>query len=455
MNIGELFIQLGIKGTDKTVSALGDVGKGLKNTASLSLEAKAGIIGAMYALEKLFSASGQKGTDLTNLNTLIGVSTKTLQQYQYAARQVGVSNQEVDGTFKSLQSTMTKTLMGEGAPKGLARVSLLTGGMDANDIKEFAEHPEKLLQKLQEYAQKETNVGLRNETLKSFGVSDNMISALDRNAFRPEVLSKAPTYSDSEIAALDKANVAWSNLGAKIEMAVGHFNALHGGQLVKDISMITDKVLGLAESFLRLADKLDLFKQIGKVFEGWGIIFDKIGEGAKLLEALTSKDPKERGKAQGKVDGFIDTASGDVKAIASSLFDSFKETVAEVIKPGGSAEPEKPTGAGNKFSRPGETVEEMMRRKGYQLPETGNVDDALKKHGFLRPEQSALPPPTDIARPPGAPVAAPQAAPAQNINVNQSLNFQTDGSNAKQVGSDVKKAVRDAFRQMPAQAQGS
>lgn len=293
MQIGELILNLGIKGTEKTVGALSNVKKGLSETASMSLEAKAGIIAAMYALERLFATSGKAGTDLTNFNAITGASVKTLQQYQYAARQVGVSNQEVESSFKGLQGVMTKTLLGEGGPKGLARVSLLTGGITAADIQKFAQQPQLLIQKLQEYAGKETNLGLRNETLKSFGLGENMVAALSRNAFRPEVLKKAPTYSNQEVGQLDKANIAWSNLGNKIEMAVGHFNARHGGQMVSDISKIVDQVVKLAEAFTKLAEKLKLFEGIGKVFEGWSEIFgginsavDKLSEPKKRKELL-------------------------------------------------------------------------------------------------------------------------------------------------------------------------
>src|ERR1700744_4238817 len=104
MDIGSLFLNLGIKGSEKTVGALTDVKKGLGELGSMSLEAKAGIVAAMYALEQLFATSGKAGTDLTNFNAITGESVKTLQQYQYAARQVGVSNQEVEGSFKTLQS---------------------------------------------------------------------------------------------------------------------------------------------------------------------------------------------------------------------------------------------------------------------------------------------------------------------------------------------------------------
>jgi hypothetical protein len=291
MDIGSLFLNLGVRGTDKTVGALTNVKKGLSETASLSLEAKAGIVGAIYALERLFATSGKAGTNLANFNAVTGESVKTLQQYQYAARQVGISNEDVEGSFKGLQSAMTKTLIGEGAPKGLARVGLLTGGISQQDIKKFAEQPQLLIQRLQEYSKKETNIGLRNETLKSFGISEGMIAALSRQAFRPDVLKRAPTYSSQEIGQLDKANIAWSNLGNKIEMAVGHFNAKHGGQLVSDISKIVTQVIKLVEAFTKLSEQLHIFEVIGKVFEGWNLILGGVSSAVDSITGATKTSP--------------------------------------------------------------------------------------------------------------------------------------------------------------------
>lgn len=333
MQIGELFLSMGIKGTEKTVDSIGNVKKGLSETASLSLEAKAAILGTMYALERLFATSGKAGTDLTNFNAITGESVQTLQKYQYAARQVGLSNDEVAGTFKNLQGTVTKTLMGEGGPKGLARVSLLTGGISQHDLMEYQKAPEKLIQKLQQYASKENNVGLRNEVLKSFGLGDNMIAAVSRQAFRPEVLNKAPTYSDSEISKLDKANIAWANLGNKVEMAVGHFNALHGGQLVRDIGMITDKVIVMVGQFIKLSDKIHLFDVIGKIFEGWGKIFDAVSSTIDKVTGIgDKKDQKGGGKFTpgdsqpgGSLLGFL--LNGGDSGFLGSTFSSLKNMV--------------------------------------------------------------------------------------------------------------------------------
>ena len=43
----------------------------------------------------------------------------------------------------------------------------------------------------------------------------------------------------------------------------------------------------------------------------------------------------------------------------------------------------------------------------------------------------------------------------QTIEVNQTLQFQHDGKDAKKTGDSTHKAVKDAFRQMSAQSQGT
>lgn len=259
MEIGQLFINLGIKGTEKTVGALASVKEGLGSTASMSLEAKAGILAAVYAMERLVSSAGSFATGMMNFNAMTGASVDTLQRYQYAARQAGATNQDVENSFRGLQSVITKIMLGEGAPKFLARVSQLTG-IQAQDLVRMQAHPEEIIQKLQEYARKERNVGFRNEALKSFGMSESMIAAMARNAFNPEALAHAPTYTNNQIKSLDKANIALQNLLFKMEMAMGKFAAGHGGALIADLDKITTAVLKLVDALSMLADKLGVFK---------------------------------------------------------------------------------------------------------------------------------------------------------------------------------------------------
>lgn len=384
LTAGEFFINLGIKGADKTIGALSNVKKGFGEITSTSLEAKAAILAAAYAFERLMAASGAVGTSLTNFGALTGVSMKTLQQYQYAARQVGISNESMAGSFKSVQKTMNDMLRGKGAPEGMA---MLKGkvGFDFNK----AEDPKYVLDKLQQYAQAEKNVGLRNMTMRSFGLGDDVIAGMARNAFRPEVMGKAPTYGDKEIGQLDRANIAWSNLGNTIEMAFGHFNAKHGMELVNDISKVTTQVIKLIEAFTTLAEKLKVFQVLGKVFEGWASIFGLASQGVDKVTGAASS-PKKREQLGADFMDFFKEMPSVFKAMGEDIF---------------GPSPAKPSVS------PGMIAPEVPKSSG------GSTQ--------------------------------------QNVNVNQTLNFQHDGKDHKKTGDSTKKAIHDAYRQIPAQTQGS
>lgn len=366
MTIAEFFVNIGIKGDGGVKKGLQGVKGGLSDVKSMSLEAKAAIIGAIYALERMMSTSAKSGTGFMNFATLTGQSAEELQRWQYAARQVGVAGEEMEGSFKAVQQAMTNMLLGKGAPEGMAMLANKVGFDPAKARDTFY-----VMEQLQKFA-KTVPADVGNNMMKSFGVSDNVISAMRQNAFRPEVRNKAPMYSDSEIGRLQKVDVAWANLGNKFQMAMGHLTAKHGLGMVKEISQLADQVLKLLSAFTLLAEKLELIKGIGKVFEGW----------TKIFEGVTA------------------IASGKVSI--KDITDGYKDFV---------------VGAGT-------SLQEAVYGKDYQ---------------------EAVAPPTK---------GAGKEKPTQNINVNQNLNFQHDGKDAKKTSGSVHKAVKDAYRQMSAQGQG-
>lgn len=257
MNIAEFWVNLGVKGSEKTVGALSNVKKGLGEVSSMSLEAKAGILAALYGLEQMTAMSGRAGTGLTNFAALTGLSAQSLQQWQYAARQAGVSSEELTGSLKGVQQGMTNMLLGKGAPEGLA-VLANSVGFDAKRARDTFY----VMGQMQKAAQS-LPADIGNSVLKSMGASEGTIAAMRRNAFSPTAFKNAPHYSDKEIHSLDRANIGWSNLGNHIEMAIGHMNAAHGGKLVSDITKIVDAVLKLSEALIVLSDRLKVFEALG------------------------------------------------------------------------------------------------------------------------------------------------------------------------------------------------
>ena len=263
IKVGELFVNLGIKGSEKTIGAITQTTKGMGGLASVSLEAKAAILAAMYGLERMMSSSASLGTHLVNLSTLLGGPgiMKALQQYDYAAQQVGVSNQAVEGSFKSLQSVMTNIDLNKGAPEWAAVV----GGKVGIDFNRKNDLPY-MMQKLQQFAQlKNVSEAWKRQMLASFGLSDDVISAMEQNAFRPEMLARAPIYGDTEAKTLQHIKAIWANLEQKIEMGFGRFNTKHGAQLAKDIDHIVTSFLNLASAMDSLATKVHLFQGIANL----------------------------------------------------------------------------------------------------------------------------------------------------------------------------------------------
>ena len=288
MNIADLFVNLGIKGTEKTVGALSNVGKGLGNVSSMSLEAKAGILAVLYGFERLVAASGAAGTGLVNFNALTGISAQTLQQWQYAARQAGESNEDLAGSFKGVQNVIANMLLGKGAPEGMQIFAKTVKDFDMTRLRDTPY----MMSKIAEAAQKlPKDVG--NNLLKSLGASEGFLTSSRRGVFTEANFKKAPHYSDGELKSLDKANIAWSNLGTEIGMAIGDFNAKHGRQLVTDISKITDQVLRLVNALDNLATKVKLFDAIAFIAGKTATAIELAASGTGAVTGAV-QDPSKR-----------------------------------------------------------------------------------------------------------------------------------------------------------------
>lgn len=439
MNVGELFVSLGVKGSDKTIGALKETRQGLKDTASFALEARVALLGAFYAFERLMSASNQTGTSLTNFGALMDGGVQRLQRYQYIAKQVGSSNEEMAGTFKKLTATATDVLLGKGAPEVTARIAQIAGLRKGEmaSLLNAANHGnvEPLFQMLNRYAQREDNVGLRSKAFSQFGISEAIGAGMIRNKFNAKDLAAAPTYSDKEVASLDKTNQAWSRLGTKIEMAIGHFNAKHGNELVNDISKITDKILKLADAFEKLASKTKLFDWIGKVFEGWTIIFDTL---SKSIEQLSAVNPPDDSKKAGDQRNILNMAE---PAKDSSAFEKFTMKLFAGMAPGG----------GGLFSALLPALDAIPKSAAKPSSYVNGVPQYNQGLRLVPP-----PPPSgaDTVAPP-VPASAGGGSTTQNINVSQNLNFNHDGKDAARTGKSIEKAVKDTFRSLGAQSQGN
>jgi hypothetical protein len=268
VKIADLFVNLGLKGGDQTKQGLGGVRNSMSDLKSMSLEAKAAILAVVYGLQHYMRQSGGAGAALNMFGAATGLSTKALQQWQYAIRQVGGEAEDVTASVRAVQNSITQMNMGMGSPKGMGVIAdhlKELGGFDETKLEDTFY----VMERLQKFA---TTANLPanyiREMISSFGVNDNTVGAMMQNAFDPSVLSKAQVYTDGQIKSLTAANAAWGNLGDKIEKAFGAFNAKHGQGLVQDIAKIVESIAKLAESLITLSERLKIFEAVKWVLEG-------------------------------------------------------------------------------------------------------------------------------------------------------------------------------------------
>lgn len=253
MDVATCFINLGIKGANKSLKALSETDKGLKKIETSGLAAKAAIIGAVYALEKITAASGERGMALQQFANSTGLSAEMLQKWQFAAKGFGVQSDEVTQSIKSVQGAMTDMLMGKGAPAGIGLLQRV--GFDPAKARDTFY----VMNKLAEFS-KIVPPDIAANLLKGFGISENMFQFLRMNQSNIEKLRPSNLLGDKEIAQLAKVDVAWSRFWDKLKGMSDHTVAKHGlfavgeldhalnemGKMGRGIDKLTKKFGGLS-----------------------------------------------------------------------------------------------------------------------------------------------------------------------------------------------------------------
>lgn len=285
MKIADLFVNLGIKGDNKAIKSISAVQTGLVQVSTAALEAKAAILAMMYGLERLTAASNAQGTSLVQFNALTGLSIEGLQKLQYAGAQMGASYDEVQQSVESLQQKIYDMTKGKGTPEGLQMLAKFAD-MTHVDLKDTYG----IFMKLQELMRAKAPPGWINSFVESFGMSRNVMAGMREGVFNEKNFANAPIISDRAAHALQKMDAGWGNFFRKFKMEAAKLNLEFGGALLKDLNGIAPKLIEMIDSFAKLITQTHALKALGMVFEGWGLIFDRITVGAKLLNKLGADD---------------------------------------------------------------------------------------------------------------------------------------------------------------------
>lgn len=242
MTIAELFVNLGVKGTEKAQAAMQGVKKGLGAVAEGGLAAKAAVVAVIYGLERMTAASGKQGADLQNFAAATGQSAQALQRWQIVAKDFNVSGEEITGTMRGIQNAMTSMQLGEGAPKGF-NIFAQSVGLDESKINDV----NYMMKKLQEFAKMGDPAVVKN-LVSSMGISDNVFSMLRQ--YKGDVDSiKGGVMSDAEIKRLNEINKSWANIWFTLNRLGNSLSSTVGFPVVKEL---LDGVAALDHGFKKL-----------------------------------------------------------------------------------------------------------------------------------------------------------------------------------------------------------
>lgn len=249
MKIAELFVNLGIKGDGTALKALKGVKKDLEEVKSSGFATKAAMLAVFYGLEQMTSAAGKQGQNLLQFSAATGKSTIDLQKMQYALMDVGVTNEEVEGSFRGITDAVAKMRLGGGAPMGLGMLMSATGLKD-----EDLDRPMKVLQAIQKYAQSGGDPAIIKQ-LTSWAVSDNMFAGLRRYHGDADKVGMSHIISEKEQEQLAKVDAAWSHIWQTLKMIGVHVTSSKGLFAVDEIAHSLTLIQKLGTGLSNFLDK--------------------------------------------------------------------------------------------------------------------------------------------------------------------------------------------------------
>lgn len=274
MKVGELFVELNVKGSDKTVNAFTSVKQSLNETASMAFATKAALLGVAYSIEQMASAAGSNAQNLINQNAALGINVQTLQKYEAVATRFGAAKGAVTGAFRSFSGMTAEYAMTGKVPARLSLAAGVIGDPGFLQAMERGDYPA-VLQYLQKFAHSGINKNQVLATLNSLGAG-GVADQVMRGSFNKKTLSEAPATSAATIKALDEMEQKFAIVGQKFAVMRDNFVAAWGPDLAKDMENLIPAIERLATSFMNL-EKATLFMTgVAKAMEGLSSFFDGI-----------------------------------------------------------------------------------------------------------------------------------------------------------------------------------
>ncbi len=271
MKVADLFVDITLKGGNKVADGLSGVKNWLTDITASGLAAKAAIIGAVYALERMTKASGQFGNDVKNLSVLTGIDTTKIQQWAEYMRLGGASAEDAHQALLAASKTQAEIAKGN-YPSGLGRILSVT----QTNLQDVINNPLKFAEMVKKYIEtSKEDISLINNAVESVGGTAGFITAVRRNPGKDIYNIKANIADENQIKKLAQVNQAWSDFEKTLSRFRDTLTADWGLPLINGLN----KALEIAK---------ELSQWLGKIFNT-GSASGVLKKGAEAESALSKR----------------------------------------------------------------------------------------------------------------------------------------------------------------------
>jgi len=456
--MGELFFQLGVKGSDKTLAALYDIRKGVDGIASSSFAAKAAITGIIYMFGRMLSGAGQFGQGVANMSTSIGMFTKDIQQFEQAGLKAGVAISDMDAAMQTHYDKVEQYRTNNVAPDKLGFLlspdsgSGLTLEQWTDKAKGF-QYTVEALQRM--YANPTVDKYAKSATAKSLLTGNtDLLAALERQQLGEGIVSKQPFKSEGQIQQLATIAKQMAGIQNSISGMFQDWSAKHGVKLLTDFKMISTSFLGLLTQLDNLLTKVGAFKILANFFL---FVANALEIATDAIIRLRGGTPPKRGKNILEQWWEMENNQGNIDAASEA---ARKQAEADTANYNLREEKKESAGFwGGVVGAVVNTVTEHASRFAahpwsypYENKEGGTIGGATQNNGepLMDIIGGSM---VDFMKNSFAPAMNTSAlgnqGGLQNVVINQDINFSNDGSNYQQAKSGMVDSFVAAWKVTP------
>lgn len=263
MEIGQIFVTLGLKGAGKTNSELKKTQDNIMGLSKKSLGAIAALAGVSFGLSAIYQRAINTGVGLNKFSNFTGKSSKELQKWQYIATTAGVAAAEVENTFRGLSQIGADFDITGNFPAELEAISKVIGGFDISRLGDA----DYMLRNLQKYLQSGAAPQNILNSMVSGLIGPDMTQFLNKNKLDPSNVPDSAIMSDRGSAALARTKVEFDKFIKDIEVRFARLFTKIGPKVLPQLKELAIQVVDLTEAIVNFLSNNKVFEMLGSVIK--------------------------------------------------------------------------------------------------------------------------------------------------------------------------------------------